>query len=76
MFKPFEFKDFANATDAFELPDFPDKLASQIWTVRKENDPYNLNMPKRSDYDKNICRYIVRQIIRSFVSEEFEKEVI
>jgi len=30
---------------------------------------------KRKDYDKNICRYIARQIIRSFVSEDFEKEV-
>jgi len=73
MFKPFELMDFANAADAFELPNFPEKLP---WTVTNQNDRHNLNSQKRSDYDKNICRYIVRQIIRSFVSDEFEKDVL
>jgi len=65
--------DFANPEEAFELPNFSEK-PSNIWTVRQGQD--SNNVPKRRDYDKNICRYIVRQIIRSFVSQEFEQDVL
>lgn len=74
MLKPFDLGDFDNPEDAFEVPNFSEK-PSNIWIVRNDNHE-DSNLNRRKDYDKNICRYIVRQIIRSFVSEEFEQEVL
>ncbi|KAL4474892.1 hypothetical protein ABPG74_001588 [Tetrahymena malaccensis] len=36
---------------------------------------YEKIIQKRRDYDKNICRYIARQMMRCFISEEY-KEII
>lgn len=38
--------------------------------------PTKLKMKKKKDYDKNICRYVTRQVVRSLASPEFKNKVI
>lgn len=46
---------------------------NHIWSIKKTiRKP---NQYRRKDYDKNICRYIVRKVIRCLASPEYKSQV-
>ncbi|KRX01174.1 hypothetical protein PPERSA_03678 [Pseudocohnilembus persalinus] len=53
------------------------KLGNQMENIWKVNEKkIAKNKKKQRDYDKNICRYLARQVIRCFVDSVYKEDVI